>query len=98
MVNDVITKPYAVEIDITEEDLPEATPDAFLIMMDREGKWCVNTVIQGFTDWLGAICNSFTTKDDVIVISKQKKDMKQAMERMIEIECGIVIGSNCYII
>src|SRR5699024_2620712 len=31
MVNDVITKPYAVEIDITAEELPEATPDAFLM-------------------------------------------------------------------
>ena len=94
MVNDVITKPYAVEIDITAEELPEATPDAFLMMMDREGKWCVNTVIQGFTDRLGAICSSFTTTDDVIVIGKQKKDMKQAMERMKEIGGGIVIVHN----
>src|SRR5699024_6590916 len=94
MVNDVITKPYAVEIDITAEELPEATPDAFLMMMDREGKWCVNTVIQGFTDRLGAICSSFTTTDDVIVIGKQKKDMKQAMERMKEIGGVIVIVHN----
>lgn len=91
MINDVITKPYAVEIDITTDELSEESPDAFLMMIDREGKWCVNTVIQGFTDRLGAICSSFTTTDDVLVIGKKKTDMKQAMERMKEIGGGIVI-------
>src|SRR5699024_4882326 len=91
MINDVITKPYAVEIDITTDELSEESPDAFLMMIDREGKWCVNTVIQGFTDRLGAICSSFTTTDDVLVIGKKKTDMKRAMERMKEIGGGIVI-------
>src|SRR5699024_8337569 len=43
MVNNVIIKPYAVEADVTLEALPTNTSDAFLLMLDREGKWRVNT-------------------------------------------------------
>src|SRR5699024_7482378 len=91
MENDVIMKPYAVEIDITRDSLPEGNPDAFLILMDRRGKWHVNTVIQGFTDRLGAICSSYSTTDDVIIIGKNKEDMKLATEKMKAMGGGIVI-------
>lgn len=94
MENDVIMKPYAVEIDITGDSLPEGNPDAFLVLLDRHGKWGVNTVIQGFTDRLGAICSSYSTTDDVILIGKKKSDMKIAFQRMKEMGGGIVLVHN----
>src|SRR5699024_2866453 len=54
-------------------------------------KWRVNTVIQGFTDRLGAICSSYSTTDDVIIIGKDKEDMKLATEKMKAMGGGIVV-------
>lgn len=92
MVNDVIMKPYAVDIDITTDHLPKGSPDAFLLLIDRYGKWRVNTVIHGFTNELGALCSSFSTTDDIILIGKRKSDMKLAWKRMKEIGGGIVLA------
>ncbi len=92
MINDVIMKPYAVEIDITGEHLPTEESDAFLVLLDRHGKWRVNTVIHGFTEKLGAICSSFSTVEDLIIIGKNKPDMKLAFERMKEIGGGIILA------
>lgn len=92
--NDVIMKPYAVNADITAGDLPEDTKDAFLLLIDREGKWRVNSVIHGFTEKLGALCSSYTATNDIILIGKQKKDMLIAWKRMKEIGGGIVLVHN----
>ena len=89
--NDVILKPYAVDIDITTRHLPEGTEEAFLLLIDRDGKWRVNTVIHGFTKQLGALCSSFSITDDIILIGKRKADMKIAWNRMKEIGGGIVL-------
>src|SRR5699024_5009032 len=63
--NDVIMKPYAVDADITAGDLPQHTKDAFLLLVDHDGKWRVNTIIHGFTEQLGALCSSYTTTNDI---------------------------------
>lgn len=91
MINDVILKPFPVEIDITAANLGTDNADAFLLLLDREGKWRVNTVLQGFTRELGAICSTYSTTDDIILIGKQKSDMRLAWERMKEIGGGIVV-------
>ena len=92
--NDVIMKPYAVDADITTGDLPQHTKDAFLLLVDRYGKWRVNTVIHGFTEQLGALCSSYTTTNDIILIGKKKPDMLLAWKRMKEIGGGIVVAHN----
>lgn len=92
MVNDVIMQPYAVDIDITVDHLPKGTSEAFLVLLDRNGKWRVNTVISGFTKELGAICSSYSTTDDIILIGKRKEDMKIAWNRMKELGGGIVLA------
>jgi len=98
MENDVIMKPYAVDIDITTEWLSDDNHDAFLLFMDRYGKWRVNTVINGFTQKLGALCSSFSTTDDIILIGKDKTDMRVAFERMRAIGGGIVLAHEGEII
>lgn len=96
--NDVIMKPYAVDADITADNLPQGTGDAFLLFVDREGSWRVNTIIKGFTEKLGALCSSFTTTNDIILIGKKKADMLLAWKRMKEIGGGIVLAHDGKII
>jgi len=91
MKNDVILEPYAVETDITAGNLPSGNKDAFLVLLDRFGKWRVNTVINGFTEHLGGLCSTFSTTGDIILIGKSKEDMETAFRRMKEIGGGIVI-------
>src|SRR5699024_1771518 len=61
MVNDVIIKPYPIETDITPEEIPEEKDDAFLLLIDRHGKWRVNSTLKGFTNQLGTIASTYST-------------------------------------
>ncbi|MBY7142674.1 adenine deaminase [Virgibacillus sp. NKC19-3] len=94
MVNEVIIKPYAIEMDITPETLPANKNDAFLLLMDRNGKWRVNTTIRGFTKKLGGLASSYSTTGDLIFIGKNKSDMLLAGNRLKEIGGGIVLVHN----
>ena len=94
MVNDVILKPYPIEIDITVSDIGDDNFDSFLILIDRDGKWRVNTMLQGFTKSLGGLCSTFSTTDDILIIGKRKSDMRLAFERTKEIGGGIVAVHN----
>src|SRR5699024_2405615 len=66
--NDVIMKPYAVDVDITLDHLPDRHDVAFMNFIDRQGKWRVNTVVKGFTSKLGGLCSSYSTTNDIILI------------------------------
>ncbi|QAS52128.1 adenine deaminase C-terminal domain-containing protein [Halobacillus litoralis] len=91
MVNDVIMRPYAIDIDASAERLSNETHEAFLMLMDREGEWMVNTLIKGFTHSLGALVSSYSNTGDLILIGKSRSDMKKAFKRMNEIGGGIVL-------
>lgn len=91
MKDDVIMKPYAVKIDITTEELAIDNEDAFLLFIDRYGKWRVNTVLRGFTKELGGMCSSYSATGDIIIIGKDKADMQLAWDRMKAIGGGIVL-------
>lgn len=91
MKNDVIIRPYAIETDVTVDALLDTNEDAFLMLVDRNGKWRVNTTIRGFTKQLGALVSSYTTTGDVVFIGKRKSDLELAWKRMKEIGGGIVL-------
>ncbi|MBH0231451.1 adenine deaminase C-terminal domain-containing protein [Halobacillus yeomjeoni] len=91
MVNDVIMKPYAIDIDPSVYQLPEDSDEAFLMLMDREGEWTVNTFLKGFTHSLGALVSSYSNTGDLILVGKSREDMKTAFKRMKEIGGGIVL-------
>ncbi|MFZ3577829.1 adenine deaminase C-terminal domain-containing protein [Virgibacillus sp. DJP39] len=91
MVNDVIIKPYAIQTDVTLQELPTTNSDAFLLLIDRKGKWRVNTTIRGFTNKLGAIASSYSTTGDMVYIGKNKQDILLASNRLQELGGGIVI-------
>lgn len=91
LVNDVIINPYAIETDVTLDVIPSENDDAFLLLIDRKGKWRVNTAIKGFTNQLGALASSYSTTGDIVFIGKSKPDMLLAWERLKELGGGIVL-------
>lgn len=91
LTSDVLLEPFAINSDITTDILPNKSPDAFLLLLSKTGRWRVNTVIQGFTNQLGALCSSYSTTGDIINIGKNKSDMELAFHRMNEIGGGIVL-------
>ncbi|WP_404451328.1 amidohydrolase family protein [Virgibacillus necropolis] len=91
MINEVIIKPYAIETDVTLGQLPETNNDAFLLLIDRNGKWRVNTTIRGFTKQLGAIASTYSTTGDIVFIGKNKQDILLASNRLQELGGGIVV-------
>ncbi|MFD1849639.1 adenine deaminase C-terminal domain-containing protein [Oceanobacillus bengalensis] len=92
MVNNVIVKPYSINTDVSVQELPESKDEAFLLLIDRNGKWRVNTTIKGFTKGLGAIATSFSSSGDLIFIGKSKKDILLSWQRLKEIGGGIVLA------
>ncbi|WP_407271312.1 adenine deaminase C-terminal domain-containing protein [Radiobacillus sp. PE A8.2] len=94
MVNDVILKPYPIRIDAMVNRIHDHLPESFLVLMDRYGKWHVNTLIKGFTKSLGGLVSSYTTTGDIVLIGKCKQDMMLAWKRMKEIGGGIVLVHN----
>lgn len=91
MVNDVIMKPYAVDTEAAIERLSDDTNESFLMLMDREGEWMVNTLLKGFTQTLGGLVSSYSNTGDIILTGKSRKDMEKAFHRMKEIGGGIVL-------
>ncbi|WP_164219093.1 adenine deaminase C-terminal domain-containing protein [Virgibacillus sp. YIM 98842] len=94
MMNQVIMKPYALEVDITPDTLPAHNKEAFLVLMDKGGTWRVNTTIRGFTRELGALASSYSTTGDLVFIGKSKPDIMKAAKRLKEIGGGIVLVNN----
>ncbi|WP_177184506.1 adenine deaminase C-terminal domain-containing protein [Psychrobacillus sp. OK032] len=94
MVNDVITKPYSVSIDTTDNELSTDHDESFLLLVDRNGKWKVSTLIKGFATTLKGFASSYSSTGDIILIGKNKKSMLQAFNEMKKMNGGIVIIEN----
>ncbi|MCY9376118.1 adenine deaminase [Bacillus sp. T17B1] len=94
MRNAVIMEPYMIEIDNSLEQLSFDHDESYLTMLDRHGKWRVNTMIKGFASSVQGFVSSFTTTGDIVAIGKNKADMLLAFARMKEIGGGIVLAEN----
>lgn len=94
MENSVLTKPYSVAIDVSNNELDYSHDECFFMMVDRNGKWRVNTVLKGFATDLDGLASSFSNTGDIIVIGKNKKDMLNAFMKMKEIGGGIVVSEQ----
>ncbi|MBM7572797.1 adenine deaminase C-terminal domain-containing protein [Aquibacillus albus] len=94
MVNDVIIKPYAISIDANIDKIQGTGDESFLMLVDRHGKWRVNTMIKGFTNSLGGLVSSYSTTGDIVFIGKSKSDLIIAFNRMKEIGGGIVLVND----
>ncbi len=91
MVNDVITKPYSVSIHIGEDRLSSDHDESFLMLVDRQGKWRVNTMIKGFATSVQGFASSYSNTGDIILIGKSRRDMLTAFNEMKRRKGGIVL-------
>ncbi|CAM3883273.1 adenine deaminase C-terminal domain-containing protein [Lederbergia lenta] len=91
MVNDVITKPYSVTMDFSIENLSGDHDESYFMLVDRQGKWRINTIVKGFAQNVSGFSSSFSNTGDFILIGKNKEDMLLAFNRMKEIGGGIVL-------
>lgn len=94
METSVITKPYSIAIDASGDELPSAHDESFFMLIDREGKWRINTLLKGFASKVSALASSFSNTGDIILIGKNKQDMLAAFKRMKELGGGIVLFEN----
>lgn len=92
MVNDVITKPYSVTIHAGEEEqLGSDHDESFLMLVDRKGKWRVNTMIKGFATSVQGFASSYSNTGDIILIGKNRQDMLVAFNEIKRRKGGIVL-------
>ncbi|WP_252504250.1 adenine deaminase C-terminal domain-containing protein [Sporosarcina sp. Marseille-Q4943] len=91
MVNDVITKPYEVTLDASMDKLTNEHDESFLMLIDRNGKWRVNTFIKGFADRVQGFASSYSNTGDIILIGKDKKAMLLAFREMKRLKGGMVL-------
>lgn len=94
MVNDVIIKPYRVSVDTTEDELSTDHDESFFVLIDRNGKWKVNTLLKGFATTLQGFASSYSNMGDILLIGKSKKQMRLAYEAIREMNGGIAISQN----
>jgi len=89
MMNAVITKPYNLSVETSVDELPAESDESFIMLLSREGKWRVNTIIKGFANRVKGFASSFSNTGDFILIGKNKADMMTAFNRINEIGGGI---------
>ncbi|ASS87669.1 adenosine deaminase [Geobacillus lituanicus] len=94
MENAVILKPYSVSIDTSRDRLGHDHDESFLVLLDRNGRWHVNTMLKGFSSALGGLASSYSNTGDLVLIGKHKEDMLLAFRRMKEIGGGLVLAEN----
>jgi adenine deaminase len=94
MANAVIMKPYSITLDTSRDELSFDNDESFLMLVNRNGKWRVNTILKGFATRVHGLVSSYSNTGDIILIGKRKADMYKAFQRMREIGGGIVLVEN----
>jgi adenine deaminase len=91
MINSVITKPYSISLDVSPDQLSLSHDECFFMLVDRNGKWRINTILKGFANSVSGLASSFSNTGDLILIGKNKYDMIMAFNRIKELGGGIVL-------
>jgi adenine deaminase len=91
MVNSVITKPYSLRFDTSGDELSFDHDESFLMLLDRRGKWRVNTVLKGFAKKVSGFVSTYSSTGDILLTGKNKEDMMTAFRRAKELGGGIVL-------
>jgi adenine deaminase len=94
MVNDVITKPYSVTATYTGNDIEKGLEESYLVVINRQGNWRINTILRGFDTSIEGFASSYSNAGDIILIGKSIKAMKQAFTKLKEMNGGIVLVEN----
>ncbi|MGO4889725.1 adenine deaminase C-terminal domain-containing protein [Anaerobacillus sp. MEB173] len=94
MINAVILKPYRIAIDVTQETIAADHDESFFVMIDKNGKWIINTVLKGFANRVSGFASSYSNTGDIVIIGKDKEDMKVAFEQLKKLNGGMVLVEN----
>ncbi|BDH63272.1 putative adenine deaminase YerA [Lysinibacillus sp. PLM2] len=94
MVNDVITKPYRINVQLNQEELSTSHDHSYLILIDRKGKWRVNTMLKGFATHVKGLATSYSNTGHIVLIGKSIKDMKKAFYEVKKMNGGIALVEN----
>lgn len=94
LFNNVITKPFESNINLSSDELSLEHDECFLMMVARDGSWRVNTLVKGFAQTLSGFASSYSGTGDFLIIGKRKADMLIAFERMQAIGGGIVLAEE----
>ncbi|PYZ92249.1 adenosine deaminase [Salipaludibacillus keqinensis] len=91
MVNEVILKPYQINRDLTCEELSEDIDESFMMLIDRNGKWQVSTLLKGFAKGIYGFASSYSSTGDIILIGKSKQGLLDAFKQLKKQKGGIVL-------
>lgn len=91
MENDVITKLYSTNLHTSEGFLTNDHDECYLMLVDRHGKWRVNTLIKGFATSVQGLATSYSCTGDIILIGKNVKAMHKAFNEMKKTRGAVVL-------
>ncbi|QKS70435.1 adenine deaminase [Paenalkalicoccus suaedae] len=91
MENEVIMKPYQISRDLTCEELPLDCDEHFMMLLDRNGKWSVETLLKGFATSIHGFASSFSNTGDILLIGKSKQGLLDAFKELNRQNGGIVV-------
>jgi len=96
LINPVITRTEWVEFGTKDGLLCLNEKDEFcyLALINRDGEWVSNGIIKGFGGGVEGIASSFNTAAEILAIGRNQKAMGMAVNRVLEIEGGIVAVEN----
>ena len=94
MVNDVITKPYSITSSFNGREIKKGESESYLIVINRQGKWRINTILKGFDTSIEGFASSYSNAGDIILIGKSIEAMKLAFTKLKEMNGGIVLVEN----
>ena len=64
------------------------------MLIDRKGKWRVNTLIKGFASSVQGFATSYSNTGDIILIGKDKEEMLNAFNEIKRIGGGMVLSED----
>ncbi|WP_404349169.1 amidohydrolase family protein [Sutcliffiella horikoshii] len=91
MVNEVIIKPYTISVDVSGDSLSTSHDQSYLMLIDRKGKWRVNTILKGFGTHVQGFASSYSNTGDIVLIGKDKSAMMKAFQHMKDLGGGMVL-------
>lgn len=96
LISPVITRKVWVDFDIEDGllSLDKRQGFCFSALMSRDGVWVTNGILQGFGDAIEGMASSFNTAVEILVLGREPEAMSAAVNRVLELEGGIVAFEN----
>lgn len=96
LVNPVITRRKDRKLPIKHGmiDIAQEKGLIYATLLNKEGNWVCNGILEGFADNLAGMACSNTITGDIIVLGRDPLEMLHATKRMFEIGGGVVLTEN----